>query len=463
MSESGARFRERFRQNPVGLQKYGQLVTKLNGVQTSSVKVQGTLSVTPVDLERTWDFNNPGPPYYTGGTFRNIKAVIPQSAIQGNRRRVSKPGYSATSGGVTYEYGGGFANPIFVGDGVPDSFYGSAGYAPIFSGFAFPTDKTSLYGPKVYKQLRPKIEKAGIGVAIAEIRDLPGMLSQTAKRFHEGFKILGGQDVGGLRAVLGPKAVADDFLNHSFGWVPFLKDLEDLIRVFLNQQEYIARLSRDNNRWQKRQWTFLQESAPDTIINYGYSAVSEPRGAWLDSMRNLGPAYGGGNSYSTWQLRRRQFDHVWAEGSFKYYRPEFDMTNSAYHGQMATIYRYLTIYGIRVNPSTLYKATPWSWLVDWFTNLGELIERVTDWGSDSLVARYMFLMQHSVRTVNLAETHYFWDGAETFEWNRIIETKQRDKAESPYGFNLKWESLSPFQLAILAALPISKRKFQQGR
>jgi hypothetical protein len=72
-------------------------------------------------------------------------------------------------------------------------------------------------------------------------------------------------------------------------------------------------------------------------------------------------------------------------------------------------------------------------------------------------------MQHSVRTVNLAETHYFWDGAETFEWNRIIETKQRDKAESPYGFNLKWESLSPFQLAILAALPISKRKFQQGR
>jgi hypothetical protein len=43
-----------------------------------------------------------------------------------------------------------------------------------------------------------------------------------------------------------------------------------------------------------------------------------------------------------------------------------------------------------------------------------------------------------------------------FEWSRKIEVKQRNEAGSPFGFDSPWETLSPWRLAILAALGISK-------
>lgn len=448
----GTRFRESRRLYPNGYVKLGQLVTKQNGQQSASVAVSVLPSTSPLWLERTWDDKHPGPPFHEGGRFANIKALVPSLEMRGTGFYKSRPTYSSQSGGVTYEYTGSFSNPIFTGDPLTELAYTNAGRNLTFAGEAFPS--MAAYGPKVYPKLRPKIEKASIGVAIAEMRDLPHMLASTSSTFYKTYKgITGAQD---KLPFMHPKGAADIFLNQRFGWAPFLKDLEDLIRVYLNTQEYLARITRQNDKWVKKHWTFLDQTN-ESLINYGYTSCLDPRGSTIDSMCDLGPVHGGGNAYSAWELRLKTYDKVWAHGSFKYYRPEFDAFNSGYNSQFYKVLRYLTIYGVRVNPSVIYRATPWSWLVDWFIGLGNLVDRITDWGSDSIVARYMYLMKHTVQTLSLQETRYFATGAKTFTFDRILETKRRDEAESPYGFDLQWGSLSLMQLAILGALGISRK------
>lgn len=454
MSSFGTRFRERKGSFPVVPYKLGVLETfDKNGKLTATANYVISPSNTPVKVERTWDELHPGPPYYTGGIFTSVKAEVPSMKIYGNRTYISRPGYSAQNN-MSFRYRGGFSNPLFTGDAFPYTAYRDAGYALSFSGERLPS--VAAYGPLVYKKLRPKLESAGIGQAVAELRELPHMLTKTARDFHGSWKLLSGSD-GSLRnAVMTPKSVANTFLNHQFGWVPFLKDLEDIIRLYLNGVEYIDRLTRDNNRWVKRRWTFLDQTA-HVLTSSSYTPVDSPSGWQWDSFHVLGPIRGGGENYTAWELYTDTYDRVWAEGSFKYYRPEFDMTSTDYYSRLSTIYRYLTIYGARISPSLIYKVTPWSWLIDWFTNLGDLIDQITDWGQDSIVARYMYLMRKSVRTVSLNVTHFFHDGTQTFKWDRFIDTKTRREAQSPYGFDLDWSLLSPLQLAILAALGLSKR------
>jgi len=84
-----------------------------------------------------------------------------------------------------------------------------------------------------------------------------------------------------------------------------------------------------------------------------------------------------------------------------------------------------------------------------------VIENINASAEDNLAAKYAFIMRHtSTRVVN-DTTLYTVNGDKNLFWYQDIETKHREAA-SPYGFNLTWDNFSPSQLAILAALGISK-------
>jgi len=117
----------------------------------------------------------------------------------------------------------------------------------------------------------------------------------------------------------------------------------------------------------------------------------------------------------------------------------------------------LAIHGARVNPYHIYQAVPWSWLVDWLTPVGHDLKVLQDSYSDNLVAEYLFLTSHLVETVIFKQFVPFnaaSGGSKTLVWTRKRVVKQREKADSPFGFGLTWDQLSPKQLAILAALGI---------
>jgi hypothetical protein len=50
----------------------------------------------------------------------------------------------------------------------------------------------------------------------------------------------------------------------------------------------------------------------------------------------------------------------------------------------------------------------------------------------------------------------FYSGPVTLQFQRVLSTKQRELADSPYGFNVPWKDLSLRQWAILGAIGISR-------
>jgi len=116
----------------------------------------------------------------------------------------------------------------------------------------------------------------------------------------------------------------------------------------------------------------------------------------------------------------------------------------------------MTNYGVRISPSNVWRATPWTWLIDWGINVGRNLDRVSEYLLDGVVAKYLYLMHHQKQRFVLKQTLPFLTGTVVLEFYRDVETKQRKEAGSPYGFDSPWESLSPKKLAILAALGLSR-------
>jgi hypothetical protein len=140
----------------------------------------------------------------------------------------------------------------------------------------------------------------------------------------------------------------------------------------------------------------------------------------------------------------------WFETDYIYYLPTGGSIGAKFqrYGSYAR-----KVLGIRLTPEVLWNLSPWSWAADWFGNVGEVLHNVSAIGTDGLVMRNAYIMCHT-RTVS-----EWWTPDSGFSSSmrrtRIQESKIRIPG-SPYGFGVTYSSLSSKQVAILAALGLSK-------
>jgi hypothetical protein len=335
-----------------------------------------------------------------------------------------------------------------------------------------------------WDKLKPVIPKASLAQFIYELKDLPGMLETSANAFHGQWRALGTASEFNPLAIdvldrgqfgrhrpfrqisipiMHPDEVADHFLNHSFGWVPFISDLQKFLNVWNNTTKYISDIVRDNGVFVRKR-RVLEESDDTSLetftgVDSGTIPSSEMRGPsgfpLCKVMTVGGVSQKGFMTFSTRTIKR-----TWACGSFKYYRPEFDpsiyMADDSNFDDLQTVQRLLTLYGARINPTLLYKITPWTWLVDWFTGLGNYIQRLDDFVQDGIVARGLYVMQTQQKIMTKTCVLNFFSGPVTLKFQRELTFKQRELADSPYGFDVPWQNLSPRQWAILGAIGISR-------
>lgn len=411
----------------------------LNGVKLYSVNLNHTGIVPTPSFKRTWDQVHPGPPYLTGGPFSSVRVVYPRVAAQAIGT------YSRTVGNTKYEYKGGFYLPLTGHDPVPLSTLANMGWNPGQDSTLLP-DTEADYGSQVFGRLRPQLSDGGLGVALAEMRDTPRMLKTTAKGFAEIWRSLRGHPSAPFMA---PKKAADHFLNQEFGWIPFLNDVEKFADNVANGEFKINQLARDNNAWVRRRRTLYQNTTGWNTDYYQWGFPGcQPNGAYLNLVF---PS-------QQWAVYSRLVDSVWASGAFKYYRPELDKSLPSYDDMMPAMRRQMLLHGARLNPSVLWRATPWTWLIDWGLGVGKLIDNMEAIGLDGVVSKYLYLMQHTRREIISEHVLSGHDGDPVvFTWPRSYEVKQRMEASNPYGFGLSWSGLSPMKLAILAALGISRK------
>jgi hypothetical protein len=109
------------------------------------------------------------------------------------------------------------------------------------------------------------------------------------------------------------------------------------------------------------------------------------------------------------------------------------------------------ILGLRISPSLLWEVTPFSWLFDWFGNIGDILANAEDADLYSLVSRNAFLMGRSDIRFDFEAQRTCGRNVFQETWPYSFVRKQRVKA-SPYGFNVQFGDLSAKQIGILGAL-----------
>lgn len=448
-----ARFRERITPAPADnrtvkgvLKEIYYPPESIRGTVRQSITLYTVTDDTAIGFERCWDEVHPGPPYLTGGPFLSVKATLPHHTILGKGVYNGNAHQLNANDWAYWSYTGGFGDPYFgLTDSIALDEYVNAGKV-LTNASLYPT--LTPLASEAYNRLRPEIEHGGLGLALAEAREIPRMMKTTAEGFHTMWKSVGGNPSSSYKRMR-PKKAADHYLNTQFGWVPFLGDFAKFYDVYLNSGKYIRQLTKDNNTWVRRHRSDKKIES-ETVLATTPQRRCNPSDLGVEFGELFHPT-------TASQLILRESTMVWYEGSFKYYRPEFDGSKDWYNTSYGDIHRHLTLLGARINPSLIYNATPWTWLVDWFTNVGDTVQRASDSATDSIVSKYMYLMHHKIRElvvkVQLYPRH---SGVVNVEWSRKFDIKRRVSADSPYGFSLSPDALSGRQLSILGALGLSR-------
>lgn len=438
MKKLGPRLREQKSQVSTALTRIGTLsrLEDQGGPIAWSLPVYAGSDV-PASWKSTIDTVNPGPPYLTGGDFSSILRKQETLKVQGSGS------YPFIGDGTMWMvYDGGFTNPTFPADA-----YGNYSFAQLRADSTIYPDLSSL-GSKAYNRLRPSTSEAQVGLAIAEAREIAPMLKSTAGVFKDAFKTVGGKMSLSLKNMQ-PKQAANTFLLTQFGWKPFLKDMAGIISAYQKSKAYFAQRYKDNDQWVRRFRADKRIESEDVISDstgelgcYPFAPLS------IHGLVNTADARHISSLLSS--------TTVWYEGVFKVYRREFDTARSSEDDAFDNLQRYMSLYGAHVSPAVLYQATPWSWLLDWFTNTGHIIKEAQDYGTGEVASKYMYVMHHSYRSFRsksiftVGQQHVKQD----LEWYSILDIKRRQAASTNFEFYPS--SITARQVAILAALGITR-------
>ena len=389
-----------------------------------------------------WDQINPGPPFHAGGPFKLIEYQVPGTEFKNG---YSGKGFTSSSGNFS----------IYKGGYLDDGFWIADSFGPYTQASLTSFPSLSAFHSQAWDQTKPTIPQWNASQFIYELRDLPGMLEQTANFFHNAWRSFGG---GYSTTFMAPRNVAESFVNEQFGWAPFIGDLQKLLKAWEDSSAFIARTVRDNRRFVRRK-RVLETTEVVTPLQRFYSSGTIPNSGVLDwqNFSMCKPMTLDGQLCTGFcDFQKVVKTHVWAVGSFMSYRPEFDASDPDFDSGLMTLRRALTQYGVRINPSVVYKLIPWSWCVDWFTGFGKYIDRLNDFVEDGITAQYLYVCRSEERTITKTSFLNYYSNPHTVQFQRRLLLKQREVADSPYGFNMPWNNLTLRQASILAAIGVSR-------
>lgn len=235
-----------------------------------------------------------------------------------------------------------------------------------------------------------------------------------------------------------PRALGEFHLAVQFGWLPFMRMANQFIDAFDSTNKRIPQLLKDNGKSVRRRGTLAKASASFTeaIPNVGMTMVANS-----SSIEFEGPYH------KTTTVTSR----AWYSGRFKYWLPDLDYSFADSKQNLRS-----RLFGLTFSPSQLYNAMPWSWLIDYFTPLGDLVEGLLDTGvADRFAADYCFVMKHDRMVTDVTHNYKIVGSpALTMSSSRVTERKVR-RVGTPFGFGAT-TPLSSFQLSIMGALGLSK-------
>ena len=260
-----------------------------------------------------------------------------------------------------------------------------------------------------------------------------------AELFREGIPKMIGSSL--LRDRVGfLRGLGSEYLNYEFGWKPLVNDVKAAAKAVIESETIIKQLVRDSGKNVHRRRNFLP--IQENVVSY----ATAPAGPGASNIS----AFWNPSRISVTDFRRRD---TWFSGCFTF---EYDPGNLSQISNIVTQARL--VYGLQLNPEVLWNLAPWSWLVDWFVNVGPLLHNVSAFQNDQLVMRYGYVMdRHRRRLVTIGKCSHKSTNTlpELYTEVLSLDWKRRQQA-SPYGFGIASSSFTIRQWAILAALGITR-------
>lgn len=246
----------------------------------------------------------------------------------------------------------------------------------------------------------------------------------------------------------GSSSLGSEHLNVQFGLLPLLSDVRAVSRGVLNFDKLYKQYVRDSGKRVRRRYSF-----PPTINTSEVTIASNVTARKISNIDFLSWYLAGVTGRGDVIRRRETTINRWFSGAFTYHLPELE------GGPLAFLDRAVNLLGLELDAETLWNVSPWSWAVDWFTNVGDVIHNVSAWSDDGLVLVYGYIMEHTI-----VRDIYRWTGTST-RWKPgglypetlvlVTESKVRRRA-TPFGFGLTMSGLTTRQKAIVAALGLSR-------
>jgi hypothetical protein len=305
-------------------------------------------------------------------------------------------------------------------------------------------------GGTAISRVRPNKPEVDLSVTLGELRfgGLPTMIGSLMSRSMNVLDVFrnGGKE----------------YLNVQFGWKPLVSDLLGLAQLVTTARSKIEQYERDLSREIRRRYTF--EPKITTITSS--KAINTDSQYWVQFGTPLGNSTSNINTFSgstnQGTYSKTTTEQSWFSGAFRYFNADVqdslaDLRKFEEHANL--------LLGTRLDPEVIWNLQPWTWLIDWFVNYGDVLGNFSALAFDRQVLHYGYLMTTVTDKEEWTAPGLFARSGPTFlSTTRVAGTvantrtavrKIRSHA-SPFGFGLDPDAFTADQWAILAALGMSR-------
>lgn len=316
--------------------------------------------------------------------------------------------------------------------------------------------------PAINLASSPDLDKWGREAIAATVPTAPqASLLAAAIEMREGLPRLVGMQLAASKKsakALG-KAAGSEYLNVEFGFKPMVNDITKLAVAVMTFSQELEKHQKGSGQITRKRATLDVERTTELV------SMSEPANILMSRANSSSKEdqFFGTTATATVTMLKEYERSVWFSGAYTYFLNAGEDFNGKMkrYSQLAEV-----LLGGSLTPEVVWQVTPWSWLVDWFSDMDVFMTNVTALRDDSTVLRYGYLM---------CQTHERWTkrvsginprSSSDFptylmsSWTRT--TKQRHQA-TPYGFGLDLNSFSNRRWSVLGALGMTKAPGQLRR
>jgi hypothetical protein len=232
---------------------------------------------------------------------------------------------------------------------------------------------------------------------------------------------------------LNARSAGGEYLNVEFGWLPLVRDIQGFAHAVRESRNIIDQYRKDSDQKIRRRWAGKPLTSTKTFLE--------------DAMNGVNGVGRGRASYTSEKSVQK-----WFSGAFRYHVPVATTTL----GKIKEWGSYADhLLGVKLTPETLWNLAPWSWAADWFSNAGDIMTNISNLGRDGMVMQYGYIM-YSNEVKTSAIGYFDTLNGKIPAYREYGSIKRVRLPASPYGFGVSSSSLSKKQLAVIAALGLSR-------